>query len=74
MSAERLRDRTDDVIHDEICVIVPHMSVKKTTIFILGSFVFSPLQIHSLFLCLKPLKFDYKHGHVAGNLNFFNYL
>ena len=42
--------RHNEVICDEIRVIVSHMpNKKKTTILILCSFVFNPLQIHSLF-------------------------
>ena len=45
----------NDVFHDEIHVIATYMLNQKTTILILGSFVFFPLQIPSLFWHLKPL-------------------
>ena len=47
----------NDITRDEIRVITPHMPNQKTSILILCSFVFSPMQINSFFSCLKPPKF-----------------
>ena len=46
-----------------------YAKVKKTTILILCSFVFSPLRIHSLVLRLNTSNLTI-YGHVAGNLHF----
>ena len=67
--------RHNEVICDKIRVTVPHMpNTKKTTILILCSFVFNPLQIHSLFsrqktpvICVNMFEYvDFLHFDFRG--------